>query len=358
MILTSADSIILLIFCSLLFPRNQWNALQIMFVAMTFSLYCFEISTTESKWQNRIGIINLILCFFVPELTVYLPLFYYIFIYRRQYLLPVLYCIPILLFFLRDYQSEKLLLFLPMCVSLYLALQSRIRNNLQNTINTLRDDSVEKEILLKQKNRQLLESQNEHIYIATLKERNRIAREIHDNVGHMLSRSILQVGALTAICKDDALKPHLESLKDTLNEAMNSIRSSVHDLHDESVDLKEALKTRIEHFTFCPIHLTYEVSKRVPKDIKYCFLGIVSEALNNVMRHSNATEIYIITKEHPGFYQLLIEDNGTLNKTDINNHREGIGLSNMEERVHALHGIVHFSCEHGFRIFVSIPKPE
>lgn len=49
-------------------------------------------------------------------------------------------------------------------------------------------------MLMEQMNHQLIEKQNAQIYNATLKERNRIAREIHDNVGHMVTRSILQVG--------------------------------------------------------------------------------------------------------------------------------------------------------------------
>lgn len=356
MISTLIDSVILFIFCSALFPKDQWDALHIMCAALTFSLYCFVLSSPEAKWQNRIGGVNFVLCLFLPELSVFLPLFYYIFIYRRQYPLLCLYGIPMLLFLWGDYRHEKLMLLLPLFLSVYLACQNRGKYSLQQTVKALRDDSVEKEILMKRQNRQLLENQDEHIYIATLKERNRIAREIHDNVGHMLSRSILQVGALMAICKEDALKPHLESLKDTLNEAMNSIRSSVHDLHDEAVDLREALKSLIEDFTFCPVRLDYEMSKHIPRDVKYCFLAIGKEAMNNVIRHSNATEISIIAKEHPGFYQLLIEDNGTPPRDLPGSGHKGIGLSNMEERVHALHGIIHFSCEHGFRIFVSVPK--
>lgn len=50
-----------------------------------------------------------------------------------------------------------------------------------------RDDSKELTLMLEQKNRNLLEKQDAEVYMATLKERNRIAREIHDNVGHMLS---------------------------------------------------------------------------------------------------------------------------------------------------------------------------
>lgn len=71
--------------------------------------------------------------------------------------------------------------------------------------------------------------------LATLNERNRIAREIHDNVGHLLSRSLLQVGALQVVNRDETVRQGLDTMRDTLSGAMDSIRRSVHDLHDESV---------------------------------------------------------------------------------------------------------------------------
>ena len=162
---------------------------------------------------------------------------------------------------------------------------------------------------------------------------------------------------MLAICKDETLKPHLTTLKDSLDTAMNSIRNSVHDLHDESIDLKHALENLVENFDFCPVQLECETSKHIPKDIKYCFLAITKEALNNTIKHSNATKITITVKEHPGFYQLLLEDNGT-NTSSKNTEIDytGIGLSNMKERVDALHGIIHIKNENGFRIFVSVQK--
>ena len=89
-----------------------------------------------------------------------------------------------------------------------------------------RDDSVEKNLLLREKNQSLLEKQDYEIYTATLRERNRIAREIHDNVGHMLSRSILMVGAMKAVHGEGSLKEPLCRLEDTLSAAMTSVRES------------------------------------------------------------------------------------------------------------------------------------
>ena len=93
----------------------------------------------------------------------------------------------------------------------------------------MRDTDTELKLVMEQRNRELLEKQDNEIYLATLRERNRIAREIHDNVGHMLSRSILQVGALATICKEETIRQQLAGINDTLNQAMNSIRESVHD---------------------------------------------------------------------------------------------------------------------------------
>lgn len=367
---TIIDSIILFILCSICYPADKLSAFHITCILLLLAFYCFECTASNGKTACRIGFIVLAMCFFVPELSVFIPFYCYIFFYREQYLLPSLFILPMLPYFYHDRSYIHLVTLLLAGLSFYLARGTRERKHLKRTIHIFRDNSVEKEIMLRNANEQLIESQNDQIYIATLKERNRIAREIHDNVGHMLSRSILQVGALLAICRDEAVKPHLEQLKETLDEAMNNIRSSVHDLHDESIDLHTALDNLVNSFTFCPVRLTYDVTKRIPKEVKYCFLAITKEALNNTMKHSNATRVTITIKEHPGFYQLLIEDNGTkhsatLSATDGRNASldstddktgSGIGLSNMKDRVDALDGILHITTDNGFRIFVSVKK--
>lgn len=230
-----------------------------------------------------------------------------------------------------------------------------------------RDDSEEHALLLSEKNKALLEKQDYEIYAATLRERNRIAREIHDNVGHVLSRSILMTAACKTINKNEALDPLLGNLEESLNGAMNSIRSSVHDLHDDAVNLEDAIKGLVKDFTFCPVTLTYDMSRQVPREVKYSLISITKEGLSNVMRHSNADSVNILLREHPALYQLCIEDNGTLGskipdiQTDADSNKMetvsgGMGLSNIQDRVKALGGTVQITQEKGFRIFVTIPK--
>ena len=274
----------------------------------------------------------------------------------------------------REYYGleKEMLIVAGLAAAVLLYGRTRRLNELEQEYKRARDDSRELTLML--------EKQDTEVYLATLKERNRIAREIHDNVGHMLSRSILMVGALKTVNQVENLKVPMEQLNQTLNEAMTNVRQSVHDLHDESVNLKEVMESLAEEFRFCPVQFTYDMGYDIPKEIKYSFIAITKEALNNVMRHSNANEVKILAREHPGLYQLIIEDNGTSNerirpdgdreeyaekesagKTGNARKREstessGIGIINMKKRVRILGGTMQIQKENGFRIFITVPK--
>jgi signal transduction histidine kinase len=217
---------------------------------------------------------------------------------------------------------------------------------------TLRDSAKELSMQLESKNKELMDKQDYEIHLATLDERNRIARDIHDNVGHILSNAILQTGALLATTPDEAGKDRLRTLKDTLVTGMDSIRSSIHDLHDESVDLYAELRRLTDGFDFCPITLDYSVDGNPDRQIKYALIAVAKEALSNIIRHSNATQAAVSVYEHPALYQMIVRDNGTKKETGS----DGIGLGNIVRRVESLGGIANISDEGGFTVFVSIPK--
>ena len=226
-------------------------------------------------------------------------------------------------------------------------------DKLYQELHRIRDEGKEKTLAMRQRNQALIEKQNADIHAATLAERNRIAREIHDNVGHMLTRSILQVGALKVLNKTDSLQKPIEDLQETLNTAMTSVRTSVHDLHEDAIDLSSVLRELTESVISPSITLNYDMGRHVPREIKYAFIAIVKEAINNMQKHSNATTAQIQLREHPGFYLLHIADNGTkINRLS----GDGIGLSNMEERIRSLGGTIRFDTEEGFKISIMIRR--
>lgn len=326
----------------------------------------------------------------VPEMSAFFPAIFYILIQDHFYL-PALAGGLLYLYVIQTMNSDifrfsfwGILFFI---VAFFLQFRTEAEEKLRQDFMKLRDDSTEKNLLLEKKNHMLVEKQNYEIYTATLKERNRIAREIHDNVGHLLSRSILITGAAKAVSSSEAVSPLLDSLDISLNQAMTSIRTSVHDLHDESVNLRESVEGLISEFQFCPVSLDYDMGLEIPRDVKYCFISIVKEALSNMARHSNATSAYIVMREHPALYQLCIEDNGKIpgsscisqsfseNRTsdsffgnprhlqntgwyDFSTQNRGMGLSNIHDRLAPLHGTVQITTDHGFRIFITIPKEQ
>lgn len=228
----------------------------------------------------------------------------------------------------------------------------------QMKLHSMRDASMEHDMLMEQMNHQLIEKQNAQIYNATLKERNRIAREIHDNVGHMITRSILQVGAIGVINTDEKLKAPISDLKSTLDTAMDSMRKSVHDLYDESVDLRQALAKLKPTDSAFAFSLEYDCEDDVPRDVKYAFIAIAKEAVNNAVKHSNGDEIRIIVREHPAFYQLEIMDNGTsADERKLSGETgDGIGIKNIKERVAVIGGTMRIKADDGFMIFVTLMK--
>lgn len=326
-------------------------------------LCCAGIFTSYPKTRFILCAGFFILGFFLPPLCFFYPTAVYLLFTDHRYLSALSGILFYLFLIYRNGTHTLLFTFwgiLAFLTALCLAYRTEKLLMLEQRLMRLRDDSTEKNLLLAEKNRVLAEKQNYEIYAATLKERNRIAREIHDNVGHLLSRSILLTGAAKSISTETALASVLDNLDQSLNQAMTSVRTSVHDLHDESINLQEAVHGLISDFQFCSVTLDYDMGYEVPKDIKYCLISIIKEALSNISRHSNATQASIILREHPALYQLCITDNGTQVKSPslLQNSSSGIGLSNMKDRLAPLHGNLQIHTEKGFRLFITIPKEQ
>lgn len=291
-------------------------------------------------------------CFF-PNLFAFMPMIAYDMFFHRYQYWNLLGVVP-LFYFIRSAGIQAASVMAGLTVACVLVKYRAVeRDKLHARYNELSDKTREMSMRLKKQNSDLIKNQDNELYVATLNERNRIAREIHDNVGHLLSSAILQSGALLTILREDKVREHIKTLSDTLSQAMDSIRNSVHELYEESIDLNAGIENIIKQFTFCGISYEYDISGNPGKKLKYAFVSIVKEALSNIMKHSDATHVLIALREHPALYQLIIRDNGTVKNYGADN---GLGLKNMSDRVHSFKGNFNISTEKGFEIFISIPK--
>lgn len=296
-----------------------------------------------------------VLALYMPELTAFLPLIAFDMVFCKYQYINLFALIPLIYFILSNSASTASITIVTLILSVLARYRLELFYRLHSKHIMLHDEATEISIQLKRQNQNIIEKQDTELTLATLNERNRIAREIHDNVGHLLSRAILQSGALLAVNKNERLEENLQTLNNTLTQAMNSIRMSVHDLYDESLDLNILIEEILKNFTFCELHYDCSLTGNPGKRLKYTFVAIIREALSNIIKHSNATHASIIFREHPAFYQLIIRDNGNVKSycTD-----EGLGLNNITDRVLSFGGIINIKNENGFEIFISIPKED
>lgn len=269
----------------------------------------------------------------------------------------------------------------------------------------IQDTDRELEMKLRERNKRLIAEQDNEIRLATMSERNRIAREIHDNVGHLLSRALIMLGAIRTVSAagetgadsgdgtaaadgtredgtredgtrtetDGAVKTagtqtallYLDQLEATLDTAMHEMRKSVHDLHDDSVDIRKNIDDMVKELEStgrCSVVTDIDAGSGLDKNIRITLTAILREAVANYLRHSNGDRVEIVLHEHPGFITLSVADNGILSEEDREKIRTGIGdnigvgLNNIRERADSLGGTAAFYTDHGFRVFVNLPK--
>ena len=360
------DKVVLLGLCLLAMSMSdvEWQNIVTMFAAIAVSAMNGYLET-----RSRMGVLCTmysVLCLFMPEMFVFLPLIMYDCMGHTKWAFRLCWLIALPAGILLGAPQIALATILSCGIAFLLYYRTSDQIVARKKLLTLEDSTKERAEKLERKNRELSEKQDYEVKLATLAERNRIAREIHDNVGHLLTRSLLQIDAMKVTCANNTtdrsadlsvgeqgkLEAELNKIKETLSDAMDSVRNSVHNLHDESLDLKSSIEKMIDAFVFCPVELRYDAGE-MPPLVKHCFAAIVREALSNIAKHSNATKSTITAIEHPSFYQFMISDNGTAKNIQA---ERGIGLMNMEERIAALSGIFRVEQSKGFKIFITIPK--
>lgn len=350
---TIIDRLLLLVGGCFLIDANTDIKITLSAVLIAMTISEFNLAFDRKRLYNISIFGYMIVCVIEPTFIIFLPLLLYDAL--KKNLIPNLLggCMLILYYLMEIGTLQRLLMLFLIALLYVLQYRTKRLEELETELKQLKDTSTELGLVMEARNREIQTNQDNQVHLATLTERNRIAREIHDNVGHMLSRSILMVGAFLAMNKEESMNDNLMELKTTLSKAMSSIRDSVHGLYDDSIDLHVAVKTIMSEFTFCEAVLDFDMSKKVEGKVKLCFITILREAFVNIIKHSNATKVEVVLREHPGIYQLLINDNGNVSSDSSS---DGIGLINMRDRVLSLNGTISITKDKGFRIFIMIPK--
>ena len=193
-------------------------------------------------------------------------------------------------------------------------------------------------------------------------ERNRLAREIHDGLGHYLTTINMQIKATLAIMeKDQTQAEHLlENAEQLTTEALVDVRNSVSALREDSLGtltLVERVTHLVESSESHGRKFTVDVlgtPRVLSPQVDVTLFRAAQEAINNANKHSHSSSVLVrLGFENPTSVNLKIIDNGVGSDSPTS----GFGLLGMKERVRLLNGDIKITTarEEGFEIEITIP---
>ena len=213
---------------------------------------------------------------------------------------------------------------------------------------------------LQKANEQLHVFAQEKELMGETKERNRLAREIHDTLGHILTGISVGIDAVLVLMDiaPDKAKEQLEGIGDTARRGLQDVRRSVRKLKPDALErmsLSNAIHQMIEDMskvTNTKIYfVSYTEELKFEADEEEVIYRIIQESTTNAIRHGKATEIWIRMSEKEEELTIIISDNGC----GCDDIKEGFGLKHIRERVELLNGEVNYQGLIGFTMIAKIP---
>jgi len=213
---------------------------------------------------------------------------------------------------------------------------------------------------LQKANEQLKEYSKITEKMGETKERNRLAREIHDTLGHTLTGIAAGIDACITMVekKPKETKKQLELISKVTREGINEIRRSVNELRPDALErlnLESAIHQmiiEIELMTNTHIYFETDVKNlRFAPDEEDAIYRVIQESLTNAIRHGKATQIWVHIKGGEGEIILTVKDNGI----GCKEMKQGFGTKHIMERIKMLNGTVEFDGSDGFTVTARIP---
>lgn len=215
---------------------------------------------------------------------------------------------------------------------------------------------------LKKSNKELELYANSIEEITTLRERNRISREIHDSVGHALSTIIIQLGAIEKLSSENQVVMNMSSsLKSFTKESLDTVRSAVKDLKPDeykNIDILIMIDNLFnQHKKMTGVEVIYSFSQnrwKLDEEQSTTIYRAIQEFIGNSNKYSKATKLYVTFIYNDDSLTITLKDNGV----GTENIKLGFGLSNMRERIQELGGEMNVisKINDGFTINITIPK--
>lgn len=185
------------------------------------------------------------------------------------------------------------------------------------------------------------------------KERKRMAGDLHDGLGGMLSGVKINLSRLVNTNKENSMNTDLYKVIDQLDTSVTELRRIARNMMPESLlqlGLEASLKDLCHEITGADTKVDFQsfnISKEIPGEMQVTIYRIIQELVSNAIRHASATEIFIQCSQNENTFFITVEDNGKGFDTDTIGTHKGIGLANVKRRVEYLKGKLDIASVNG-----------
>ncbi|MBA5687329.1 sensor histidine kinase [Rugamonas apoptosis] len=192
-------------------------------------------------------------------------------------------------------------------------------------------------------------------------ERQRIARDIHDDLGQNLLALKMDLAVLSR--GQPRLQAQLHQIEAHITASIRSLRVIIHDLRPEPLNhgLRSAVESQVTQFSrlsgiACRLDADQQVYNAAPgAKVDAALFRVLQESPSNIARHANATQVDIALRRHPGSLMLTVSDNGV--GLPARSPRGGNGLSGIADRVARAGGQFHVASRPGQGTALSMSFP-
>ena len=197
-------------------------------------------------------------------------------------------------------------------------------------------------------------------------ERKRLAEDLHDSVGQVLSAIKLNLHRLAKVNEGEGNTTLLADTRQLTDECIQEILNIIHNvlppvLTDFGlIDALQALCAKLDQTTDISITFTKNLAdERFPSEIELTLYRMAQELFGNAVKHSKATNIQLLLSKEDGLLTMSFSDNGI--GFDMDNVKHGFGIKNLQSRAQLINGKIHTYTkpQNGTltTIKVLIPKP-
>jgi two-component system sensor histidine kinase DesK len=204
---------------------------------------------------------------------------------------------------------------------------------------------------VRRKDEALLAARTNAEHLAAVAERERIARDLHDLLGHTLSVIVIKSELASKLADIDPKRAasEIRDVERISRNALAEVRHAIHGYRGERVE--QELATARTALEARGVTLVEDVpALQVEPAIERALALALREALTNVLRHSGATTCDVRGEVTPRSVRLIVQDDGV-----GGGEREGAGLSGMRVRLAEIGGTVHRDGSRGTRLVLSVP---